>query len=84
MSKAPKHKHKHASLNDVVAALIETLRKSGLFERNVVDRLSDLLATTDAYGCCTFMMGGHTYHANMTEAHCDGLQPPGSWSSSPC
>ena len=83
MAKAPK-KTKPTPLHKVIRELIAALHKSGHLEHKVADRLSDLLATSGDYGCCTFMMGGQVHHANMSEQNCLGLRPPGIWTPLPC
>ncbi len=79
---ASAHRQKRSTLKDVVDALIDALNKSGHLPQKVAQKLSNLLSTTDSYGCCTFMMAGHTYHSNMTEQDCNRLN--GTWLSSPC
>jgi hypothetical protein len=56
MAKVPKKKPTH--VHKVIRELILALRKSGSLEEKVADKLSDLLATTGDYGCCTFEMAG--------------------------
>jgi hypothetical protein len=79
---------KPASVEKAISKLVEALAKAMAIEEKLIEKLSEVLARipalTDTYGCCTFKMGGQTYHANMTKAHCVGLNPPGSWSPNPC
>jgi hypothetical protein len=80
MAKTPKPKH--STLHKVVATLVDTLGKSGHLEKKSVEKLSDMLANPGAYGCCTFVMAGQTFHSNMTQQNCSNLN--GSWSPNPC